>query len=467
MEFSQLTALCPLDGRYLTSNDTLRSIFSEYGLIHHRYTIEIKWLMAFLQTPDLGHAVMTAAEKKQLEKLLTSFDLNCARAIKKIEETTQHDVKAVEYFIKQQLQADPILKERSPYVHILCTSEDINNLAYALMIKTGKDCIVLPALKALFALLCQKAQHDRDTAMLARTHGQAASPTTVGKEWVNFAARLNNKMQQLAALPVYGKLNGAVGNYNAHKVAYPEHNWPDFCQSFVSKLGLTFNPWTTQIEPHDYLADILNTLSSINTILIDLSRDLWSYISMGYFTQAAHPNAVGSSTMPHKINPIDFENAEGNLGMANAICRHMAEKLPISRWQRDLSDSTVLRNLGLCFGYSQLAYRSLQKGLEKISVNTKRLGKDLHQSPEVLSEAVQSVLRRYGSDDAYEQLKTITRGKQIDHPYLSQYISSTHLPAAAKAALLALQPDGYTGYASELVDHFVSNHGPHANDEKQ
>jgi adenylosuccinate lyase len=450
MEFSTLTALSPLDGRYADKTEPLRAVFSEYGLIHYRVLVEIRWLQklaALNQLPELpplsGHA------HQILEALIENFGLQEAQRIKNIERTTNHDVKAVEYFIKERISGVPELARLSEFIHFGCTSEDINNLAYGLMLRTARAQFILPALDDIITAVVQIAHRHAADSMLARTHGQAATPTTLGKEFANVAYRLRRQRDQLTSVSILGNLNGAVGNYNAHYAAYSYVKWDEVAKDFVEALGLDWNPYTTQIEPHDYIAELCHVLARINTILIDLTRDIWGYVSIGYFKQRSVANEVGSSTMPHKVNPIDFENAEGNLGMANALLDHFSAKLPISRWQRDLSDSTVLRNLGTAIGYSLLSFQSLCKGLGKLECDTDRLTADLDRNWEVLAEAIQTVMRRYGVPEPYEKLKELTRGKEIDRATLADFIRTLPIPEPAKNALLALTPQTYLGNAVE------------------
>jgi len=448
----QLTALSPLDGRYAGKVDLLRPIFSEYGLIHARVQVEIKWLLALAAAPGLVElAPFTEPQATRLRALAADFSVNDAARVKAIEATTNHDVKAVEYFIKERLEDDAELAPALEFVHFACTSEDINNLAYALMLRRARDEVLLPALARLIARLRELALSHADQPMLSRTHGQTASPTTLGKEIANVIARLERQRRQIADVEFSGKINGAVGNYNAHVIACPEIDWPAFAKDFVESLGLAFNPLTTQIEPHDGIAEISDALSRANTVGIDLCRDIWGYISLGYFGQTLKQGEVGSSTMPHKVNPIDFENAEGNFGLANALFQHFSAKLPISRWQRDLTDSTVLRALGTAFGHTLVALESLLKGLGKLTVNPHRLQADLDASWEVLAEAVQTLMRRYGLPEPYEQLKALTRGQGITAQSMRVFIEGLDLHAEPKKRLLALTPDTYIGLAADLV----------------
>ena len=447
-----LTALSPLDGRYASKAEPLRPIFSEFGLMHRRVHVEIEWLLALAAEPGIAELPpFTETQVKQLHTIADSFGIEDGARIKAIEATTNHDVKAVEYFIKERIGNDAALAQAREFVHFACTSEDINNLSYALMLRDARTQVLLPAFDAIIARLRELAHANAALPMLSRTHGQTASPSTLGKELANVAARLERQRAQLAALEIPGKINGAVGNYNAHAITYPELDWRAFSQRFVESLGLDYNPYTTQIEPHDGVAEYCDAVRRANTILIDLARDVWGYISLGYFKQKLKEGEVGSSTMPHKVNPIDFENAEGNFGLANALLGHFAEKLPISRWQRDLTDSTVLRALGTAFGHTLVALESLQKGLGKLTVNADRLAADLDASWEVLAEAVQTVMRRYGLPQPYEQLKALTRGQGITRESMRDFIGKLELPAEAKQRLLDLTPGGYIGLAEGLA----------------
>ena len=452
MSLSALTALSPVDGRYASRCDALRPIFSEFGLIHSRVKVEIEWLIALSLEPAIVELpAFSEAAIARLRALADCFDETHAQRIKDIERTTNHDVKAVEYFLKEQLADDRELAPAMEFVHFACTSEDINNLSYALMIERARQNVLLPQLGHIEHSLTALAHQLADLPMLSRTHGQTASPTTVGKEVANVAYRLRRQIRGLAQIEILGKINGAVGNYNAHVCAYPEVDWQDFAQRFVESLGLRFNPYTTQIEPHDFIAELCDAQRRINTVLTDWSRDVWGYISLGYFKQALKAGEVGSSTMPHKVNPIDFENAEGNFGIASALLTHFAEKLPISRWQRDLTDSTVLRALGTAFGHVLVALESLHRGLGKLSASPERLADDLDAAWEVLAEPVQTVMRRYGLPEPYEQLKALTRGRGIDATSLREFISQLALPDAAKQRLLALTPSTYSGLAARLA----------------
>jgi len=447
-----LTALSPLDGRYAGKVEPLRPIFSEFGLMHRRVHVEIEWLLALAAEPGIAELPpFTTTQVKQLHTIADSFAIEEGARIKAIEATTNHDVKAVEYFIKERLGNDAALAQAKEFVHFACTSEDINNLSYALMLRDAREQVLLPAFDRIIARLRELAHANAALPMLSRTHGQTASPSTLGKELANVVARLERQRGQLAALEIPGKINGAVGNYNAHAITYPEIDWRAFSQRFVESLGLDYNPYTTQIEPHDGVAEYCDAVRRANTILIDLARDVWGYISLGYFKQKLKEGEVGSSTMPHKVNPIDFENAEGNFGLANALLGHFAEKLPISRWQRDLTDSTVLRALGTAFGHTLVALESLQKGLGKLTVNAERLAADLDASWEVLAEAVQTVMRRYGLPQPYEQLKALTRGQGITKESMRDFIGKLELPAEAKQRLLDLTPGGYIGLAEGLA----------------
>ena len=447
-----LTALSPLDGRYAGKVDALRPIFSEYGLIRARVKVEVEWLLALAAEPGIPElAPFSDAAAARLRALAQGFSVEDAARVKAIEATTNHDVKAVEYLIKERLQDDAELGPALEFVHFACTSEDINNLSYALLLSKARQHVLLPKLDALIAALRGMAHEHAALPMLSRTHGQTASPTTVGKELANVVARLQRQGEALAALPMPGKINGAVGNYNAHVAAYPDIDWPAFSQRFVESLGLDWQPYTTQIEPHDGIAELCDACKRIDTIAIDLCRDAWGYISQGYFKQALKAGEVGSSTMPHKVNPIDFENAEGNFGIASALFEHFAAKLPVSRWQRDLTDSTVLRALGTAFGHMLIGFDSLQKGLGKLSVNPERLAADLDASWEVLAEAVQTVMRRHGLPNPYEQLKALTRGQGITQASMRDFIATLDLPAADKQRLLEMTPGSYTGLAERLA----------------
>jgi len=454
MSLTTLNALSPLDGRYQSKLDALRPYFSEYALIKHRAWVEIEWLKALSGALELTEIAPFSAETiHELDAAITNFSEDDASQVKAIEARTNHDVKALEYWLKEKFDGNPEIKKASEFIHFACTSEDINNLSHGLMLKTARDSVMLPFLNNLIARMSELANGLADQPMLSRTHGQTASPTTMGKELANVVYRLQRQQKQLAGNEILGKINGAVGNFNAHLSAYPHFDWESFAKRFVESLGLTYNPMTIQIEPHDYMAELYDTLARINTILIDINRDIWGYISVGYFKQKVKAGEIGSSTMPHKVNPIDFENSEGNLGLANAVLRHMAEKLPISRWQRDLTDSTVLRNMGVAFGYTLLGYDSCLRGLNKLEINPARLAEDLDNSWEVLAEPIQTVMRRYGIENPYEQLKELTRGKGgINKTSLHTFISGLNIPDDAKQYLLALSPATYIGKATELVN---------------
>jgi len=452
MQLDSLTALSPLDGRYASRVDALRPIFSEYGLMRRRVAVEIAWLIALSDESGVAELPpFPAAARASLQKIADDFSVADAARIKAIEATTNHDVKAVEYFIKECIGDDPALKQAKEFVHFACTSEDINNLSWALMLRDAREHVLLPQLDKTIARLRDLAHTNADVPMLSRTHGQTASPTTLGKEMANVAARLQRQRAQLAAIEIPGKINGAVGNFNAHAIAYPDIDWRAFSQHFVESLGLQWQAYTTQIEPHDGIAELCDAQRRIDTILIDLARDVWGYISLGYFRQRLKQGEVGSSTMPHKVNPIDFENAEGNFGVANALFGHFSEKLPISRWQRDLTDSTTLRALGEAFGHALIGFASLEKGLGKLEVNAERITADLDHASEVLAEAIQTVMRRYGLPEPYEQLKALTRGKGITRDTLQAFIAALDLPAADKQRLLALTPARYIGLAAEFA----------------
>ena len=452
MPLTELSALSPLDGRYASKTTALRPILSEAGFMHHRVKVEIAWLLALSEAGLEELKPFSTESKLLLQKLAAEFTEQDAARIKAIEATTNHDVKAVEYWLKEKVQGIPELVAASEFIHFACTSEDINNTSHGMMLKTARDTVLLPALEQLIERLREIAHQHADMPMMSRTHGQPASPTTMGKEIANVLARLRRAQQAIATVEILGKMNGAVGNYNAHLSAYPNIDWQAFASEVVEqRLGLTFNPYTIQIEPHDYIAELFDAIARTNTILIDLSRDVWGYISLGFFKQKTQAGEIGSSTMPHKVNPIDFENAEGNLGMANAVLRHMAEKLPISRWQRDLTDSTVLRNIGVGFGYTLLAYDSCLRGLNKLEANPTRMAEDLDQNWEVLAEPVQTVMRRYGIENPYEQLKELTRGKGISQAALREFIQGLAIPQDAKDRLLAMTPATYIGLAAQLA----------------
>ncbi|QQD25445.1 adenylosuccinate lyase [Venatoribacter cucullus] len=449
MELSALTAISPLDGRYGSKTVDLRPVFSEFGLIRARVEVEIRWLQRLAAHPAI-HEVppFSTAADAALNAIVDNFSEEDALRIKKIEATTNHDVKAVEYFIKEKFAGNAELMAVNEFVHFACTSEDINNLSHGLMLKAGRD-VMVPVMQKIADDIRKLAHDYAALPMLSRTHGQTASPTTLGKEMANVVARLERQIKQINAVEILGKINGAVGNYNAHLSAYPAIDWAANAQEFVTSLGLTFNPYTTQIEPHDYIAELFDAFARYNTILIDFDRDIWAYISNGYFKQRTIAGEVGSSTMPHKVNPIDFENSEGNLGLANAVLTHMAQKLPISRWQRDLTDSTVLRNMGVGMGYSLIAYQATLKGISKLQVNEARLADDLNNAWEVLAEPIQTVMRRYGIEQPYEKLKEFTRGKAITQDAMVEFIASLELPQAVKDELNALTPATYIGNAAD------------------
>lgn len=452
MELSALSALSPLDGRYASKLAALRPLLSEYGLMHRRVQVEVEWFIALSDAGFAEFAPLSEGARSRLRGLVEAFSPADAQAIKDIEKTTNHDVKAVEYWLKSRFAGDAELQAAGEFVHFACTSEDINNTSHALMLKTARQEVLLPALDRIVAKLTEMAHRLADQPMLSRTHGQTASPTTVGKEIANVVARLRTARERIAQVPLLAKMNGAVGNYNAHLAAYPQHDWEAFSRRVVEEaLGLTFNPYTIQIEPHDYMAELFDAVTRANTILIDWSRDVWGYISLGYFKQRTKAGEIGSSTMPHKVNPIDFENAEGNFGLANAVLTHLAQKLPISRWQRDLTDSTVLRNMGVALGYAVLGYDSLLRGLDKLEVNPPALEADLEAAWEVLAEPIQTVMRRHGLPNPYERLKELTRGKAITREAIQQFIQTLELPEAEKARLLAMTPATYTGLAAKLA----------------
>ena len=448
MELSTLTAISPVDGRYGGKTAALRAIFSEYGLIRYRVLVEVRWLQALAADEEIAEVPALSEQARQiLNSIADDFSEADAQRVKEIERTTNHDVKAVEYFLKEKISDTPELMAVSEFIHFACTSEDINNLCHAMMLRDGRDQVLLPELEKTIAAISTLAHEHAAQPMLSRTHGQPASPTTVGKEMANVTARLRRQQQQMISVPLLGKINGAVGNYNAHLCAYPQKDWTEFAQHFVESLGLQWNPYTTQIEPHDYIAELFDATARSNTILIDFCRDVWGYISLGYFKQKTIAGEIGSSTMPHKVNPIDFENGEGNLGIANAIFGHLAAKLPISRWQRDLSDSTVLRNLGVGIGHTLIALQSILRGIGKLEVNAQKLANDLKHNQEVLAEPIQTVMRRYGIDKPYEKLKELTRGHRITEEQLLAFIGTLEIPEEAKAELLKLTPMTYIGNA--------------------
>ncbi|MFX9753849.1 adenylosuccinate lyase [Acinetobacter baumannii] len=447
-----LTALSPLDGRYASKCDALRPFLSEFGLIHARVTVEVRWLQALSNRPEIVEVAPFSAETNAaLDAIVSNFSEEDANRIKEIERTTNHDVKAVEYFLKEKIAGIAELQNAGEFIHFACTSEDINNLSHALMLKNGRE-VLVSSMKQILNAISALATTHAEQPMLSRTHGQTASPTTLGKEMANVAYRLARQIKQFENVELLGKINGAVGNYNAHLSAYPNVDWPAHSQAFVESLGLTFNPYTTQIEPHDYMAELFDALRRFNTILIDFNRDVWGYISLGYFKQKLKEGEVGSSTMPHKVNPIDFENSEGNLGIANAVLAHLGEKLPISRWQRDLTDSTVLRNMGVGFAQSLIAFDACLKGIGKLELNANRLNEDLDQAQEVLAEPIQTVMRRYNVEKPYEKLKALTRGQAMTRDMMVDFVIGnelTQVPSEERARLAELTPATYTGNAAE------------------
>ncbi len=452
-----LTAISPIDGRYADKVERLRTIFSEYGLIRYRALVEVRWLQALANHPKITEVVaFSDSANAVLEKIIGEFSLADAERVKTIEKTTNHDVKAIEYFLKEKIAGCAELEQVGEFIHFACTSEDINNLSYGLMLRDGRSAL-LEQMQACIQAIRQCAIDNSAQPMLSRTHGQSATPTTVGKEFANVVVRLQRQKQQLESVQILGKINGAVGNYNAHHVAYPEVDWPAFGRSFVQSLGLHFNPYTIQIEPHDYMAEYFHALSRFNTMLIDFDRDVWGYISLGYFKQKTVTGEVGSSTMPHKVNPIDFENSEGNLGMANALFGFLADKLPISRWQRDLTDSTVLRNIGVGIAHTSIAIQATLKGMSKLQINPEVLAADLNANWEVLAEPIQTVMRRYGIEKPYEKLKELTRGQRITTEQLQVFIENLDIPESAKSELHRLSPASYTGYAGQLTRELVND----------
>ena len=448
MDLSSISALSPVDGRYGSKTAALRPYFSEFGLIYNRVLVEVRWLQRLADHPQISEvAPLSDAANALLEHLVNQFDEAAAQRVKDIESTTNHDVKAVEYYIKEQFKDNAELQAINEYVHFACTSEDINNLAHGLMLKQGLEQVMLPEMLGVLTQIKHLAHDHQSQPMLSRTHGQTASPSTMGKEMANVAARLQRQIKQIKQVEFLGKINGAVGNYNAHYTAYPEIDWQANAQIFVESLGLTWNPYTTQIEPHDYIAELFDAIARFNTILLDFDRDIWGYISLGFFKQKTIAGEIGSSTMPHKVNPIDFENSEGNLGIANALLQHLASKLPISRWQRDLTDSTVLRNLGVGLAHSLIAYQSTLKGISKLQLNAPRLDADLDNAWEVLAEPIQTVMRRYAIEEPYEKLKALTRGKTINAQIMAEFIDSLDLPQSVKDELKTLTPANYIGNA--------------------
>jgi adenylosuccinate lyase len=454
MELSALTAVSPVDGRYGSKTITLRRIFSEYGLLKYRTIVEIRWLQKLSSTAEIQEVPAFSQDaNRMLDDIAANFDETDAARIKEIERTTNHDVKAVEYFLKEKVSSSPELQAVSEFIHFACTSEDINNTSHALMLKEARDTVILPEIRRIIDAIRALATEYREIPLLSRTHGQPASPTTMGKEMANVAYRMERQYQQIAGVEILAKINGAVGNYNAHLSAYPELDWHRFSESFITEsLGVAWNPYTTQIEPHDYIAELFDAVARFNTILIDFDRDIWGYVALGHFKQKTIAGEIGSSTMPHKVNPIDFENSEGNLGLANAIFNHLAQKLPISRWQRDLTDSTVLRNLGVGVGYAMIAYTSTLKGISKLEVNREALVAELDQNWEVLAEPIQTVMRRYGIEKPYEKLKELTRGKRVDEAAMHTFIDSLAIPEPEKERLKQMTPARYIGQAIELTD---------------
>ena len=453
MELSALTAVSPVDGRYGSKTALLRSIFSEFGLIKYRVQVEVRWLQKLAATTGVAEVpAFSAQANAALDAIVANFSEEDAQRVKTIEATTNHDVKAVEYFLKEKVADNAELNAVSEFIHFACTSEDINNTSHGLMLTEARNEVVLPYCDKIVTAIRGLAKAYRDTPMLSRTHGQPASPTTLGKEMANVVARLERQVKQIKAVEFLGKTNGAVGNYNAHLSAYPEVNWEQFAEEFVTGLGLTFNPYTTQIEPHDYIAEFFDAIARFNTILLDFDRDIWGYICLGHFKQKTIAGEIGSSTMPHKVNPIDFENSEGNLGLANAIFDHLAAKLPVSRWQRDLTDSTVLRNLGVAIGYSVIAYEASLKGISKLEANEQNMADDLNGNWEVLAEPIQTVMRRYGIEKPYEKLKELTRGKRVNAQGIADFIDTLELPESVKAELKLLTPANYIGIAVKLTD---------------
>ena len=451
MTFDNLTSISPIDGRYSAKTGPLKAIFSEYGLIKYRLLVEVRWLEAMSKNSQISEVPEFSLKSKSvLSNIVDNFSLEDAKAIKGIEKTTNHDVKAVEYFLKEKVSSTPELQNVNEFIHFACTSEDINNLSHALMLEDGRQ-VLLGEMRKTLNLITDLAKDNADVAMLSRTHGQTASPTTLGKEMANFSYRLMRQIEQLEEVKIMGKFNGAVGNFNAHISAYPNLDWPNISKNFIESLGINYAPYSSQIETHDYIAEYFHALNRFNTILIDFCRDVWGYISLGYFTQKTIEGEVGSSTMPHKVNPIDFENAEGNLGLAIAMGDHFATKLPISRWQRDLTDSTVLRNLGVSSAHCLISYASISKGISKLEVNQDKLIDDLNEAWEVLAEPIQTVMRRYGVKNPYEKLKSLTRGKKIDVKILADFIDSLDIPEDAKEELRKLTPMNYIGDAIKLA----------------
>ncbi|WP_174847211.1 adenylosuccinate lyase [Yersinia artesiana] len=453
MELSSLTAVSPIDGRYGEKVSALRPIFSEFGLLKFRVQVEVRWLQKLAACAEIKEVpAFDANANAYLDKIVQEFNEQDAQRIKTIERTTNHDVKAVEYFLKEKVASVPALHAVSEFIHFACTSEDINNLSHALMLQTARQEVILPEWRKIIDAIKALAHQYRDLPLLSRTHGQPATPSTIGKELANVAYRMERQFRQLSQVEILGKINGAVGNYNAHIVAYPEVDWHQFSESFVTSLGINWNPYTTQIEPHDYIAELFDCVARFNTILIDFDRDIWGYIALNHFKQKTIAGEIGSSTMPHKVNPIDFENSEGNLGLSNAVLGHLASKLPVSRWQRDLTDSTVLRNLGVGLGYALIAYQATMKGISKLEVNEAHLLEELDHNWEVLAEPIQTVMRRYGIEKPYEKLKELTRGKRVDAAGMQAFIDSLALPEAEKTRLKAMTPANYIGRATTMVD---------------
>ncbi|KGJ89574.1 adenylosuccinate lyase [Colwellia psychrerythraea] len=453
MELSALTAISPVDGRYGSKVKSLRPIFSEFGLIKYRVTVEVRWLQKLAATSAIAEVPAFSAQANELlESIVANFSEEDALSIKNIEATTNHDVKAVEYFLKEKIADNEELHAVTEFIHFACTSEDINNLSHGLMLNDCRDEVLLPEIDKVLAAIKALAVEYKTIPMMCRTHGQPASPSTLGKEMANVYVRLQRQREQIANVEMLGKINGAVGNYNAHLSAYPEVDWHEYANEFVTSLGLSFNPFTTQIEPHDYIAELFDAVARFNTILIDFDRDIWGYIAMGHFKQKTIAGEIGSSTMPHKVNPIDFENSEGNLGIANALFTHLAQKLPISRWQRDLTDSTVLRNLGVGFAHTMIAYGATLKGISKLEVNEANLAAELDSNWEVLAEPIQTVMRRYGIEKPYEKLKDLTRGKRVDGDSMREFIMTLELPESAKAQLCEMTPASYIGRAVAFID---------------
>ena len=451
MTFDNLTSISPIDGRYSDKTSPLKAIFSEFGLIKYRLLVEVRWLEAMSNNPHIPEVpTFSPQSNAALLAIAKNFSLDDAKAIKKIERTTNHDVKAVEYFLKEKISSIPELQKVSEFIHFACTSEDINNLSHALILENGRQ-VLIEDMRSTLSLITDLAKDNAEVAMLSRTHGQTASPTTLGKEMANFSYRLNRQINQLKDVQIMGKFNGAVGSFNAHLSAYPEIDWQSVSKDFIENLGINYAPYSSQIESHDYIAEYFHVLNRFNTILIDFCRDIWGYISLGYFTQKTIEGEIGSSTMPHKVNPIDFENAEGNLGLAIAIGEHFATKLPISRWQRDLTDSTVLRNLGVSCAHSLISYASICKGIKKLEINESKLTEDLNKAWEVLAEPIQTVMRRYGVENPYEKLKALTRGKKIDAKIINDFISTLEIPLEAKEELHKLTPMNYIGDAIKLA----------------